>query len=159
MDINEFLQRYAEPTDHTDPFVGHTVYLVPIAAILGNMNSIDSDLNRLDLDRSWSDLMDNKRRDESYEEAFHFLATTGFRTPLSIVHDGLDGMVFWNGNHRLTAATDLGYHKIPVVVIETETYGQLDPPDFLWELTEDDYGKVLHHEQVGRQAASRVAAA
>lgn len=139
---DDFIEKYA--TDTGRHSLGYTVHLVPIAAIMSTMDSCDSDYDlRGDHEESWRAVFERKRDDEHYESLRDSLETNGFLTPLCIQVDELECVEsFHNGNHRLAAAVELGFHEVPVVFVEH--YGedrwnatQLDQNSG-WEYMDDD---------------------
>jgi len=147
--VQNFIDKYCTPTDHVSVSKGtgahYRVYLVSPAAIMSTMHSTDSDHDHdvIGLDQSWSNTLDTKRSTNDYDLDFgygplDFLKNVGFRTPLCIAIRCDKVYCFHNGNHRLAAAIDLGYERVPVVFVDIDGDNWAD----LWDVTEGR-GRVL----------------
>ena len=148
-----FISRYCEPTsEFRDGRTGpYRVYLVSPAAIMSVMPSSDSrDTDLPDLGWDWT--LNDKRTDNDFDLSrqdgpLTFLAKEGFTMPLCILTFGDEVYKFHNGNHRLAAAIDLGYQKVPVIFLEYHDETSYDRDSRLhddrWVLTEVRYRKGL----------------
>lgn len=128
MDTATFIDRYCTETD--DVRIGehgtYRVYLVSPAAIMSVMPSCDSneDPDEVGLETSWNSTFEEKREDNEYARQHGggplvFLAREGFRTPLCVLTEEGEVDRFHNGHHRLAAAIDLGFTKVPVIFLES----------------------------------------
>lgn len=141
--VENFIDKYCTPTDHAsvseETGESYRVYLVSPAAIMSTMHSTDSDHDHdvIGLDQSWSNTLETKRFTNDYEMShghgpLDFLKNIGFRTPLCIAIRFDEIYCFHNGNHRLAAAIDLGYERVPVVFVDIDGDNWAD----LWDVTE-----------------------
>lgn len=123
--VDEFIENYCEPTPFTSQGSENTyqVYLTSPAAIMSTMISADS-RNIETPEQAWHETLSEKRRDNKVQFGLdgtgplHFLEKEGFRTPLCILTHREDIHKFHNGHHRLAAAIDMGYERIPVIFVE-----------------------------------------
>lgn len=88
------------------------VYLVPVDYILSDFDSVDDNSDSIEDDDflTLSEVLDDKRNTPQYGSVLASIATNGFTQSLACSHTNR----LLDGHHRLAAAIDLGYTKVPV---------------------------------------------
>lgn len=71
--------------------------------------------------RGWDEVFRDKRRDYNYGQVHDSIREHGFKRPLTVIIDD-EGNIdrFGDGHHRLAAAVELGYTRVPVMAFDDE---------------------------------------